>query len=155
MSVSNNKDSSRPASITVQLFANDKPQGDVVVLNEENSWKHTFANLKAKVNGEVVNYEVREINVPSGYTVTTTVGENGEVVLTNTHKPILPPPPVVEIPPKPWTPTPPPAPQLPPKKVEVKPKQLAKTGVENDMSAMLVSTILLGAAAVLRRKKTN
>ena len=151
----NNKDSSRPASITVQLFANDKPQGDVVVLNEENSWKHTFANLKAKVNGEVVNYEVREINVPSGYTVTTTVGENGEVVLTNTHKPILPPPPVVEIPPKPWTPTPPPAPQLPPKKVEVKPKQLAKTGVENDMSAMLVSTILLGAAAVLRRKKTN
>ena len=151
----NNKDSSRPASITVQLFANDKPQGDVVVLNEENSWKHTFANLKAKVNGEVVNYEVREIDVPSGYTVTTTVGENGEVVLTNTHKPILPPPPVVEIPPKPWTPTPPPAPQLPPKKVEVKPKQLAKTGVENDMSAMLVSTILRGAAAVLRRKKTN
>lgn len=151
----NNKDSSRPASIKVQLFANDKAQGDEVVLNEENGWKYTFANLKAKENGEVVNYEVREIDVPKGYTVTTTIGEDGLVVLTNTHKPILPPPPVVEIPPKPWTPTPPPAPQLPPKKVEVKPKQLAKTGVENDMSAMLVSTILLGAAAVLRRKKTN
>ena len=63
-------------------------------------------------------------------------------------------PPVVEIPPKPWTPTPPPAPQLPPKKVEVKPKQLAKTGLNATATAGLGVLALL-SALVLRRKITN
>ncbi len=117
--------------------------------------KHTFANPKAKVNGEVINYEVREIDVRKvDYTVTTTVGENGEVVMkTNAHKPDFTSATSSWKFTKPWIF------QLylhhnhHREKVEVKSKQLAKTGVENDMSAMLVSTNLLGAAAVLRRKK--
>ena len=76
------------------------------------------------------------------------------MILTNTHKPFSPPPPVVEIPPKPWTPTPPPAPQLPPKKVEVKPKQLAKTGLNATATAGLGVLALL-SALVLRRKNNK
>ena len=110
-----NKDALRPNSIRVQLFANNKEQGEAVVLNEENNWRYTFTNLKAKVSGKAVKYEVREIDVPNGYTVTTSIEGNGLVVLKNTHKPILPPPPpVIDIPPHPWQPTPPPVIDIPP-----------------------------------------
>ncbi len=54
-------------------------------LMKEKQLKHAFANLKAKVNGEVVNYEVHlKSALPGGCNCSTTVGENGEVVLTNT-----------------------------------------------------------------------
>lgn len=110
-----NKDALRPNSIKVQLFANNKEQGEAVVLNEENNWRYTFTNLKAKVSGKAVKYEVREIDVPNGYTVTTSIEGNGLVVLKNTHKPILPPPPpVIDIPPHPWQPAPPPVIDIPP-----------------------------------------
>ncbi len=56
----NNPD--RPKEITVQLLKDGK-LFDEVVLNDENNWQYSWENLIS------YNYEVKEQNVPKGYTV--------------------------------------------------------------------------------------
>lgn len=88
----NDKDKLRPASVKVQLFADDKAVGKVVELKAENNWKHTFDGLSAKINGALVKYDVREVEVPAGYTVER-AEKDSLVTLTNVHKPVVPPTP--------------------------------------------------------------
>lgn len=83
----NNQDDLRPKSIKVQLYADDQKVGKAVELSADNKWTHTFSNLDEKKAGQVINYTVKEIDVPEGYTQTVEATNPGQVVVTNTHEP--------------------------------------------------------------------
>ena len=81
----NNQDGIRPAEIKVQLYANGTPVGNETVLNEDNAWTYTFTELPQFENSKEIEYTVKEINIPNGYTNHITIDENGNIVVTNTH----------------------------------------------------------------------
>ena len=83
----NNQDGIRPTEIKVQLYANGTPVGNETVLNEDNVWTYTFTDLPQFENGKEIEYIVKEINIPNGYTNHITIDENGNIVVTNTHVP--------------------------------------------------------------------
>lgn len=70
----------RPGSVTVQLLRDEEVYNEMV-LSAGNNWKHTWTDLDAKYNWQVV-----EKTVPDGYTVT--VSRDGiTFVVTNTQTP--------------------------------------------------------------------
>lgn len=83
----NDQDGLRPKSIKVQLYAGDQKVGKAVELSADNQWTHTFSNLDEKKAGQVINYTVKEIDVPEGYTQAVEATNPGQVVVTNTHEP--------------------------------------------------------------------
>lgn len=83
----NNQDGLRPKTIKVQLYAGDQKVGKAVELSADNKWTHTFSNLDEKKAGQVINYTVKEIDVPEGYTQAVEATNPGQVVVTNTHEP--------------------------------------------------------------------
>ena len=82
----NNNDNSRPESITVKLFANEKEvkslkvTNETVAANNPNTWLYEFKDLPKYENGKEINYTVKEENVP-GYTTKIT-----GTTITNTHE---------------------------------------------------------------------
>ena len=87
----NNRDGLRPDSVQVQLTKNGQPYGDVVTLNDENEWKHTFEYLeKTEPNGTPIDWSVQEVNVPEGYTFSISMSLTGKgninATATNTHE---------------------------------------------------------------------
>ena len=83
---SNNQDGIRPASVTVQLYADGKASGAPVDLNAANNWSHTWTKLAKKANKTDIEYTVDEVSVPEGYTKTVSANEaKTEYVITNTH----------------------------------------------------------------------
>ena len=59
----------RPDSITVNLYRGEEVI-DTMELSEANNWKGIFEDLpKYDAQGDVINYKVREENVPEGYKV--------------------------------------------------------------------------------------
>ena len=83
----NNQDGKRPNGINVQLYADDKKQGDPIVLNEANQWQHTWTELDEKANGKDIVYTVKEIDTVDGYDMTINNNDLGNVIITNTHTP--------------------------------------------------------------------
>ena len=82
-----NQDGLRPKSIKVQLYANDQKSGKEVELSADNDWTYTFSDLDEKKAGQVVQYTVKETEVPEGYTQTVEATNPGQVVISNTHTP--------------------------------------------------------------------
>ena len=82
-----NQDGLRPKSIKVQLYANDQKSGKEVELSADNDWTYTFSDLDEKKAGQAVQYTVKEIEVPKGYTQTVEETNPGQVVISNTHTP--------------------------------------------------------------------
>ena len=81
----NNKAGVRPASIQVQLYADETPQGDSVELNEENSWKYTWKDLDKYADGTEISYRVDEVGEIDGYLKSVAPNEDKtEYVITNT-----------------------------------------------------------------------
>ena len=81
----NNKTGVRPASIQVQLYANETPQGDPVKLNEENSWKYTWKDLDKYADGTEISYRVDEVGETDGYLKSVASNEDKtEYMITNT-----------------------------------------------------------------------
>ena len=78
----NDQDRIRPASITVKLLANSKDTGKTATATAETGWKYEFTNLDRYQDGKAIEYTVKEVGVPTGYTATET-GMN----VTNTHTP--------------------------------------------------------------------
>ena len=78
----NDQDRIRPASITVKLLANGKETGKTAIATAETGWKYEFTELDRYQNGKAIEYTVKEVGVPTGYTATET-GIN----VTNTHTP--------------------------------------------------------------------
>ena len=60
----------RPESIEFQLYKNGKAEGKPVTLSAGSDWKATFSNLPDKdSNGNLISYTVKEVKVPTYYTV--------------------------------------------------------------------------------------
>lgn len=62
-----NESGKRPESVTIALVV-DEEDIETVELNEEVEWTHTF-KVPAYSNGEKIEYDVKELNVPEGYEV--------------------------------------------------------------------------------------
>jgi len=76
------QDGLRPASISVQLYANGTASGMAVTLSENNNWSYTWTELAKKAGGVDITYTVDEVAVPSGYT------KNVDgYTITNSHTP--------------------------------------------------------------------
>lgn len=82
-----NQDGLRPKSIKVQLYANDQKSGKEVELSADNDWTYTFSDLDEKKAGQAIQYTVKEIEVPKGYTQTVEATNPGQVVISNKHTP--------------------------------------------------------------------
>ena len=76
----NDKESTRPSSVSVQLYRNGSVYGSSVKLSDSNSWKHTWSNLDSSYT-----WTVNETAVPSGYTRSVTNSGNSWTI-TNTSK---------------------------------------------------------------------
>gem|GEM_PF-996834 len=82
----NDQDGKRPASIQVQLYADGVAVRDPVTLNEANSWRYIFDNLPKINNGVDIVYEVKEVDIPFGYTASYSSGASG-FTITNSYTP--------------------------------------------------------------------
>ncbi|MFW7433878.1 Cna B-type domain-containing protein [Vagococcus carniphilus] len=81
-----NKEGIRPDSIKVQLYANGKEQGKPVELNEKEEWTYIWKGLEAKdKEGKTIQYSVKEVDIPAGYTATITDENTGNILITNTY----------------------------------------------------------------------
>ncbi len=79
-----------PETIKVQLTANGNPYGDLVVLHASESdtdnWTYTWDNLPKSYAAGEINYSVKEIDAPEGYTVSAVTDTESRVItLTNTY----------------------------------------------------------------------
>ncbi|MBR4576659.1 MAG: Cna B-type domain-containing protein [Clostridia bacterium] len=84
----NNSAGKRPAEIRVQLFAEGEAEGNPVILNEGNGWRHTWKDLYRNIcekDGESrpVRYTVEETEVPEGYEPRVTGDAAKGFVITN------------------------------------------------------------------------
>lgn len=82
-----NQDGLRPKTIKVQLYTDGQKLGKEVELSEDNKWSYTFSDLDEKKDGKTIQYTVKEIEVPEGYTQTVEATNPGQVVISNTHTP--------------------------------------------------------------------
>lgn len=87
----NDRDRKRPNSVTVRLYANGKPEGKTLTLDENNKWQGEFGNIPySDANGNKINYTIKEDSV-TGYNdiLTAPSYQEGYSVfnLTNKHEP--------------------------------------------------------------------
>ena len=83
-----NQDGIRPASATVELYANYVATGKTVTLNADNNWTATFTELDKYYNvGREVVYTVKEVDVPTGYTAVVSGSAADGYKVTNVHEP--------------------------------------------------------------------
>ena len=80
-----NQDGKRPASVSVNLYA-DSVLKDTVTLNEANQWTYTWEQLDKNKAGEEIDYTVEEADVPAGYAADISRSGNA-FVITNSHTP--------------------------------------------------------------------
>lgn len=77
----NNQDGKRPTSIQVQLNADGTPKRSPVTLDEANDWSYIFDNLPEINNGVEIVYTVKEVDIPSGYTVSCLLDASGFTIV--------------------------------------------------------------------------
>ena len=87
----NDRDRKRPNSVTVRLYANGKPEGKTLTLDENNKWEGEFGDIPySDANGDKINYTIKEDSV-TGYNdiLTAPSYQDGYAVfnLTNKHEP--------------------------------------------------------------------
>ena len=81
------QDGLRPSQIQVQLYADGVASGSPVTLTAANNWVYTWSGLAEKANGKTIEYSVKEVDQPSGYTSTTNQVSPGNVLIVNQHTP--------------------------------------------------------------------
>jgi hypothetical protein len=81
------QDGLRPDSINVQLYADGEAYGNVITLSSDNAWEHTWSDLDKYSDGEEIEYTVKEVNEPTGYTAAVTGDASSGYTVTNTHTP--------------------------------------------------------------------
>ena len=79
---SDNQDGKRPASIKVHLYAN----GDAVELNAKNEWSTDWQDLDKYKDGKEIEYTVKELKVPDGYTSSVSADSTRKFTITNSYK---------------------------------------------------------------------
>lgn len=83
-------ENARPESVSVQLAYDGEPQGEPVVLSEENNWTQTVKTAEGKRNPLL--WSAAEVKIISGYTPEIRVSEvvNGKMTLSITNS-VTPP----------------------------------------------------------------
>ena len=152
-----NKDGSRPASVTVKLQANGEDTSEeALTLDEDSEWSGGWQRLNRYADNKEIAYTVEETPIPTGYECDVTSESDGDgnatVTVKNSHTPEEPPTP--DNPSKPHKPSKPTKPARP-----AKPKTaLPATG---DLSfpmtggLLLLSAVVMAAAIGLRRVSGN
>ncbi len=86
-----NYENARPTSIKIQLYRGNQKEGEEVTINSSKNWKYTWNDLDAEdTNGNKINYLVKEVSVPEGYTASDcTVDRNGNLIITNTYNKLV------------------------------------------------------------------
>ena len=87
----NDRDRKRPSSVTVRLYANGKPEGKTLTLDENNKWEGEFGDIPySDANGNKINYTIKEDSI-TGYNdiLTAPTYQDGYTLfnLTNKHEP--------------------------------------------------------------------
>lgn len=85
-----NQEGLRPASVEFQLYKNGKAQGKPVAVSAATDWKAHFTNLPDKdSDGKLITYTVKEVKVPTHYTVDTEEASftDGKATITNKRTP--------------------------------------------------------------------
>ncbi len=82
-----NQDGLREESVKVRLVANGEPQENIIVLNAGNNWQGQFTDLDEYQAGELIDYTVEEIDVPTGYEAVIEGTSTTGYVITNAHTP--------------------------------------------------------------------
>ena len=80
----------RPESIEFQLYKNGTAEGNPVALSAGSDWKVSFSNLPDKdSNGNLISYTVKEVKVPTYYTVDKEEAQfvDGKATITNKRTP--------------------------------------------------------------------
>lgn len=76
----NNKNNKRPDKIRVELLKNGSETGKTAELSSKNGWKYVFEDLpKCDEKGKQIDYSVKELNLPAGYTSSIITGTAGGV----------------------------------------------------------------------------
>ena len=83
---SDDQDGIRAEAVTVELLADGVPTAEAI-LNAANSWSYTFEALAKLDKGEEIEYTVREIDAPDGYTFAVSGDAETGYTVTNTHAP--------------------------------------------------------------------
>ena len=81
---SDNAARKRPASITVQLYADGQVCGTPITLDASNNWSGRWQNLKKNDQGAEIKYTVAETEIPEGYVAKITGNATSGFVITNT-----------------------------------------------------------------------
>ncbi|KXT77481.1 Cna B-type domain-containing protein [Streptococcus sp. DD13] len=84
-----NKEGFRPESVQFQLYKNGQKEGDAVTVSAATNWQATFSKLPKTENGQTITYTVKEVTVPTGYTVDTEEASfvDGKATITNKRTP--------------------------------------------------------------------
>lgn len=129
------------SSVTIRLFA-DGQEADSVILNADNAWKHTFANVPQYdlTDGHEIVYTVAEDAV-NGYTADISGDMKQGFIVTNTEKPSPP-----SKPPRKPQPTPPRKPQAVPQTGDPKNIRIYLIG-------LLISGLGLGLIGLIYKRK--
>jgi len=81
-----NQDGLQPEVVTVELYKNGEATGDIVDLNAESDWTKSFTGLsKYDVDGNLITYTVKEVDVPDGYE-SVEGNKDNQYTITNTHE---------------------------------------------------------------------
>lgn len=72
-------------SATINLLADGK-KVDSIVLNKDNNWQHTFANLEKYKDGNEIKYTIEEVKLPF-YDMSQSGNAQDGFVVTNKHVP--------------------------------------------------------------------
>ena len=75
----------RPASITVQLYADGQVSGTPITLDASNNWSGSWTKLTKNEKGTEIKYTVAETTIPEGYVATITGNASTGYVITNTY----------------------------------------------------------------------
>lgn len=83
----NNQDGTRPQNIEISLYATGttKAVAKQTISGTGNEWEYAFNNLPKYKDGKAIEYEVKEVVVPTGYTSKVTGNVANGFVVTNTH----------------------------------------------------------------------
>ncbi|HJE97588.1 MAG TPA: Cna B-type domain-containing protein [Ligilactobacillus acidipiscis] len=73
-------------NVKVQLYANDKAYGEPVELSEDQNWTYTWSDLNQRQGKKDIKYTVKEVDIPDGYTSEVNNDNQGNMIITNTHK---------------------------------------------------------------------
>ena len=83
----NDQDGIRPTTVQVELLKNNQPTGNILTIKKAYRWEGEFSDLPVYENGEKIQYTVREVEVPNGYTTSGEGTEANQYTITNSHTP--------------------------------------------------------------------